>query len=107
MLAGPFDMILLDEPSSGLDGNETEEFGRILKRVVEERGVGILIVEHDMALVRQICDVVSVLDFGEKIFEGTPSEMLASPVVKAAYLGSEGGEGGAELAAAEADAAKA
>ena len=107
VLAGPFDMILLDEPSSGLDGNETEEFGRILKRVVEERGVGILIVEHDMALVRQICDVVSVLDFGEKIFEGTPSEMLASPVVKAAYLGSEGGEGGAELAAAEADAAKA
>ena len=102
VLAGPFDMILLDEPSSGLDGRETEAFGRILTAVVAERGVGILIVEHDMSLVRQICDRVHVLDFGQKVFEGTPSEMLASPVVRAAYLGSEAGEGGAELARAEA-----
>jgi ABC-type branched-subunit amino acid transport system ATPase component len=71
---------------------------------VAERGIGILIVEHDMSLVRQICDVVYVLDFGEKIFEGTPTEMLSSAVVKAAYLGSEGGEGGAELAEVEARA---
>jgi ABC-type branched-subunit amino acid transport system ATPase component/branched-subunit amino acid ABC-type transport system permease component len=106
VLAGPFDLILLDEPSSGLDANETEEFGRILTRVVAERGVGILIVEHDMALVRQICDAVTVLDFGERIFEGTPAQMLRSAVVKAAYLGSEAGEGGAELAAAEAVAAQ-
>jgi ABC-type branched-subunit amino acid transport system ATPase component/branched-subunit amino acid ABC-type transport system permease component len=101
VLAGPFDMILLDEPSSGLDARETEEFGQILTRAVAERGVGILIVEHDMSLVRQICDKVYVLDFGERIFEGTPAEMLSSAVVKAAYLGSEGGEGGAELAEAE------
>jgi ABC-type branched-subunit amino acid transport system ATPase component len=103
VLAGPFDTILLDEPSSGLDGRETEAFGRILTTVVAERGVGILIVEHDMSLVRQICDRVHVLDFGQKIFEGTPSEMLTSPVVRAAYLGSEAGEGGAELAQAEAN----
>ena len=102
VLAGPFDVILLDEPSSGLDGRETEAFGRILTTVVAERGVGILIVEHDMSLVRQICDRVCVLDFGQKIFEGTPGEMLASAVVRAAYLGSEAGEGGAELAQAEA-----
>ena len=70
--------------------------------MVAERGVGILIVEHDMSLVRQICDRVHVLDFGQKIFEGTPSEMLSSAVVRAAYLGSEAGEGGAELAQAEA-----
>ena len=82
VLAGPFDMILLDEPSSGLDLRETEEFGRILTEVVAERAIGILIVEHDMSLVRQICDRVYVLDFGQKIFEGTPSEMVASPVVR-------------------------
>jgi ABC-type branched-subunit amino acid transport system ATPase component/branched-subunit amino acid ABC-type transport system permease component len=104
VLAGPFDMILLDEPSSGLDGRETEAFGRILSGVVAERGVGILIVEHDMSLVRQVCDRVSVLDFGQKIFEGTPAEMLSSPVVRAAYLGSEAGAGGSELAAVEAAA---
>ena len=95
-------MILLDEPSSGLDGRETEAFGRILTDVVAERGVGVLIVEHDMSLVRQICDQVHVLDFGQKIFDGTPTEMLSSAVVRAAYLGSEAGEGGAELARAEA-----
>jgi len=100
VLAGPFDMILLDEPSSGLDQAETEEFGRILRQVVAQRGVGILIVEHDMSLVRQICDRVCVLDFGQQIFEGTVSEMLASSVVKAAYLG-----GGDELAPIEASIA--
>ena len=97
-------MILLDEPSSGLDGRETEEFGRILTDIVSGCGVGILIVEHDMSLVCQICDQVYVLDFGQKIFDGTPSQMLASQVVRAAYLGSEAGEGGAQLAQAEAAA---
>jgi ABC-type branched-subunit amino acid transport system ATPase component len=90
VLAGPFDMILLDEPSSGLDAAETEQFGRVLSEVVAERGSGILIVEHDMALVRQACDHVWVLDFGQLIFEGTTAQMLASDIVKAAYLGSEG-----------------
>ena len=102
VLAGPFDMILLDEPSAGLDGRETESLGRILTDVVAERGIGILIVEHDVSLVRQICDQVHVLDFGQKIFEGTPTEMLASSVVRAAYLGSENVQGGTQLAEAEA-----
>jgi ABC-type branched-subunit amino acid transport system ATPase component/branched-subunit amino acid ABC-type transport system permease component len=92
VLAGPFDMILLDEPSSGLDEAETEHFGNILSTTVNERGLGILIVEHDMALVRQVCDKVWVLDFGRLIFEGSTAEMLASEVVKSAYLGSEGVE---------------
>jgi ABC-type branched-subunit amino acid transport system ATPase component/branched-subunit amino acid ABC-type transport system permease component len=91
VLAGPFDMILLDEPSSGLDANETEQFGHILTRIVSERGIGILLVEHDMALVRQVCDQVWVLDFGELIFQGSSVEMMQSDIVKAAYLGSEGG----------------
>jgi ABC-type branched-subunit amino acid transport system ATPase component/ABC-type branched-subunit amino acid transport system permease subunit len=101
VLAGPFDLILLDEPSSGLDVHETTEFGRILTRVVAETGAGMLIVEHDMSLVRQICDQVYVLDFGTMIFQGTTAELLESPVVRAAYLGSERGEGGSELAEAE------
>jgi ABC-type branched-subunit amino acid transport system ATPase component/branched-subunit amino acid ABC-type transport system permease component len=86
-LAGPFDLLLLDEPSSGLDGRETEGFGRVLREVVRERGCGILLVEHDMSLVRQVCDHVYVLDFGIMIFEGTPEEMHQSTDVRAAYLG--------------------
>ncbi|HMD46131.1 MAG TPA: branched-chain amino acid ABC transporter permease/ATP-binding protein [Acidimicrobiales bacterium] len=90
-LAGPFDLLLLDEPSAGLDATETERFGDILTGVVHERGIGILLVEHDMALVRQVCAHIYVLDFGRLVFEGGPVEMLASDVVRAAYLGSEGG----------------
>jgi ABC-type branched-subunit amino acid transport system ATPase component len=80
-------MLLLDEPSSGLDHRETEEFGQVLKTVVQTRGCGILLVEHDMTLIRQICDYVYVLDFGTLIFEGTPEEMHQSHDVRAAYLG--------------------
>jgi ABC-type branched-subunit amino acid transport system ATPase component len=86
-LAGPFDMLLLDEPSSGLDGHETEQFGQVLRTVVRERKCGILLVEHDMNLVREICDYIYVLDFGQLIFEGTAEEMQNSAQVRAAYLG--------------------
>jgi len=88
-LAGDFDMLLLDEPSSGLDRAETMRFGAVLTRVVAERGVGILLVEHDMALVMNICDYVHVLDFGTKIFEGTAADTSSSDIVRAAYLGTE------------------
>jgi ABC-type branched-subunit amino acid transport system ATPase component/branched-subunit amino acid ABC-type transport system permease component len=87
VLAGPFDMILLDEPSSGLDRDETEAFGAVLRAAVAARGIGLLIVEHDMALVQQTCDRVWVLDFGRLIFDGTPREMLQDEAVHAAYLG--------------------
>jgi ABC-type branched-subunit amino acid transport system ATPase component len=86
-LAGPFDLLLLDEPSSGLDIRETEQFGQVLKVVVAERGCGIFLVEHDMTLVREICDRVFVVDFGQLIFEGTAGQMQDSEVVRAAYLG--------------------
>jgi ABC-type branched-subunit amino acid transport system ATPase component/branched-subunit amino acid ABC-type transport system permease component len=89
-LAGPFDMLLLDEPSAGLDANETVSFGNVLSGVVAERGSGILLVEHDMSLVRQVCTHIYVLDFGRLVFEGTSDEMLHSDIVRAAYLGSEG-----------------
>jgi ABC-type branched-subunit amino acid transport system ATPase component/branched-subunit amino acid ABC-type transport system permease component len=89
VLAGPFDIILLDEPSSGLDHNETARLGDILLRVVAQRGLGLLLVEHDMSLVRQICDHIYVLDFGRLLFQGTAHEMTHSETVRAAYLGTE------------------
>jgi len=91
-LAGPFSVLLLDEPSSGLDHRETEIFGAILKRVVAERGVGILLVEHDMALVMGVCDAIYVMDFGTRIFAGTPDEVRRSETVRAAYLGTDAPE---------------
>jgi ABC-type branched-subunit amino acid transport system ATPase component len=91
VLAGGFRLLMLDEPSSGLDEEETHHFGQILTRIVADRQLGILLVEHDMALVMAICDYIYVLDFGQLIFEGTPAETQASPVVRAAYLGDEEG----------------
>jgi ABC-type branched-subunit amino acid transport system ATPase component/branched-subunit amino acid ABC-type transport system permease component len=88
--AGRFHVLLLDEPSSGLDRIETERFGEILTRIVAERRVGILLIEHDMALVNRICDYIYVIDFGKAIFQGTVREVGASAVVRAAYLGDEG-----------------
>jgi ABC-type branched-subunit amino acid transport system ATPase component len=96
-------MLLLDEPSSGLDHGETEEFGRILRSLVDQ-GIGILLVEHDMALVMSVCDYLYVLDFGTQIFEGTPAETQASEVVRSAYLGSEAGLEEAEARSAAAEA---
>jgi ABC-type branched-subunit amino acid transport system ATPase component len=88
-LAGVFDVILLDEPSSGLDRAETERFGAVLQRVVTERGTGLLLVEHDMSLVMDVCEHIYVMDFGRVIFVGTPQQVRESEIVQAAYLGSE------------------
>jgi ABC-type branched-subunit amino acid transport system ATPase component len=85
-LAARPDMLLLDEPSSGLDERETAELGRVLQDVVSD-GPGILLVEHDMALVMAICETISVLDFGAVIATGTPAEIRADPLVQEAYLG--------------------
>ncbi|MEV5848660.1 ATP-binding cassette domain-containing protein [Streptomyces sp. NPDC051985] len=87
--AGAYSTLLLDEPSSGLDRVETQQMGRILRRLVQQRGIAVLLVEHDMALVNELCDYVHVLDFGEKIFEGTVAEVGASPLVRRAYLGED------------------
>jgi ABC-type branched-subunit amino acid transport system ATPase component/branched-subunit amino acid ABC-type transport system permease component len=88
-LAGPFDLLLLDEPSSGLDRSETEQFAEVLTTVVAQRQCGVLLVEHDMGLVMKVCSYIYVLDFGALIFEGTPADVAASPLVRAAYLGTE------------------
>ena len=89
--AGNYRLLLLDEPSSGLDSDETTRFGSILRSLVEDGGLGILLVEHDMTLVMSVCDYLYTLDFGRLIFEGTPDETRSSPVVRAAYLGGEDG----------------
>jgi ABC-type branched-subunit amino acid transport system ATPase component/branched-subunit amino acid ABC-type transport system permease component len=86
-LAGSFHMLLLDEPSSGLDRSETALFGEILMRAVRERGCGVLLVEHDMSLVLRVCSQIYVLNFGEMIFLGGPDAVVNSPEVQAAYLG--------------------
>jgi ABC-type branched-subunit amino acid transport system ATPase component len=88
-VAGGFKVLLLDEPSSGLDRNETRAMGRIFRALVEEHGLAILCVEHDMALVMSVCDYIHVIDFGRPIFEGTPGEVGRSEIVRAAYLGSD------------------
>ena len=86
-LAGPFDVLLLDEPSSGLDRDETVRFGEVLRQVVAERGCGILLVEHDMSLVLTVCSFIYVMDFGRLVFDGPPGEVASSDIVRAAYLG--------------------
>ena len=88
-LAGEFDVLLLDEPSSGLDARETEQFARLLKDIVRERECGILLVEHDVSLVMDVCDYIYVLDFGLMLYEGTPQEVANSTEVRAAYLGAD------------------
>jgi ABC-type branched-subunit amino acid transport system ATPase component len=87
VLAGGSSMLLLDEPSSGLDDAESARFGVILRDAVADRGLGVLLVEHHMELVLDVCDHLYVLDFGQLLFEGTPAETVASDDVRAAYLG--------------------
>jgi len=82
-------VLLFDEPSSGLDAQETEQVMHVLERAVERRGVSLLLVEHDVAVVLRLCRYVYVLDFGVKIGEGTPEEISGNPAVRAAYLGDD------------------
>jgi ABC-type branched-subunit amino acid transport system ATPase component len=86
-LARDPDVLLLDEPSSGLDADETIAFGETLQRIVAETAMGILIVEHDMSLVLKICTLIHFLEFGKHIMSGTPAEIVASEEVRRAYLG--------------------
>ena len=88
-LAGQSKLILLDEPASGLDTSESVDLGRRLRRVVDE-GVAMLLVDHDMGLVLNICDEVYVIDFGHLLAHGTPGEIRRDPRVLAAYLGGSG-----------------
>ena len=82
-------VLLLDEPSSGLNEIETDELSGLLRELAHNEGLAVLLVEHDMALVMSACDRIHVLDFGRTIAVGTPAEVQANPLVRAAYLGEE------------------
>jgi branched-chain amino acid transport system ATP-binding protein len=88
LATGP-SIVLLDEPSSGLDGHETAQLGGALRSVVEEEKVSLLLVEHDVAMVLGLSSQVAVLDFGIRIAHGTPDEIRNDPAVRAAYLGDD------------------
>ena len=86
-LASEPTIMLLDEPSSGLDVHETEQLGEALRRVREDRGTAFVLVEHNVEFVLDLSDRVTVLDFGKVLVEGSPDEIRRSPEVQAAYFG--------------------
>jgi branched-chain amino acid transport system ATP-binding protein len=85
---GDPDLILMDEPAAGLGDAERAELIATIRGIVE-RGAAVLLVDHDMDVVFEACDRISVLDFGELIAEGTPAEIESNPRVTAAYLGTK------------------
>jgi branched-chain amino acid transport system permease protein len=87
-LAASPTLLLLDEPAAGLNQTEKRNLGSLLKRL-KKLGITILLIEHDIGLIEQVSDVITVLNFGKKIAEGEPGSVLKHPDVIAAYLGSD------------------
>ena len=82
-------VVLLDEPVAGCNDEETAELRELVRRISREMGVTMLMVEHDMSMVMNVCDYIYVINFGANLAEGTPAEVRANPAVIKAYLGEE------------------
>jgi branched-chain amino acid transport system ATP-binding protein len=88
-LASEPKLLMLDEPVTGMDPTETQHMTGLIKKVRDEWAMTILLVEHDMKVVMGICDKISVLNFGKKLAEGLPKQIIENPDVIEAYLGGE------------------
>lgn len=85
-------LLLLDEPAAGLDAEESQWLGHRLRALVGEQGLTVLLVDHDVDLIMNVCDEILVLDFGRQIAHGGPAEVREDPAVRKAYLGDTGSD---------------